>query len=169
MRLSFVEVLALLFTGLAGLATAVQAYVSWEDRGDIAKAIVYAGRIDACADLLTTLSPITEKASDSARADLATWGREEWQPAIVFDVSKNPGEEQAFARYESLLAEWRRASTAFLIIAPETMHGYVAFFGDVIRDDVATYDRISDADFMARLAEIDRQASALRAECRALV
>ena len=169
MRLSFIEFVALLFTGLAGLATAVQAYVSWEDRGDVAKAIVFSSRIEACADLLATLSPITEKATQTSRDALAAQDWESWQPALVFDVSRNPGEAQEFARYEAVLGEWRRASSAFLIVAPDPMHRFVDFFGSIIRDEAPSYDRIDNDAFLTWLAEVDSQAQDLRAACRGLV
>jgi hypothetical protein len=55
-RLSFVEIIAVLFTGIAGLASAAQAYVSWETRGEVSRAIVFAERIDACAKVMETRS-----------------------------------------------------------------------------------------------------------------
>ena len=46
-NLTVTELVAIIFAGLAGIASAVQAYVSWETRGEVSRAIVFAQRIAA--------------------------------------------------------------------------------------------------------------------------
>ena len=66
--MSFIEFVAILFAAMAGLASAVQAYVSWETRGEVSRAIVFAQRIDACAKLLASIEPFVAKARSDGRA-----------------------------------------------------------------------------------------------------
>jgi hypothetical protein len=168
-RLSFVEMIAILFTGIAGLASAVQAYVSWETRGEVSRAIVFAQRIDACAKVMAAIEPLVAKARAQGRA-LVAGGKSDGRyslPAYYYGLSSgNPAFD---AKHGPLVDKWRVASAAFLIVSPDRTAEPVAYFDHVITKEIGDGKFMSQAELLVWLERLDTQAESLLKDCRGLL
>lgn len=166
MRLSFIELLALAFTGLAGVAASVQAYVAWQTREEVANAIIFAERIDACANMLASIEFVVDRADPESREKVAASTRPYYRPEyfLGYDAVSN-GIEPV---HRPLLASFQKAASAYKIVMPAETAAAVEFFERVVRREVPAGGEVSGPDFAAYLAEIDRRAAELTAACRAL-
>ena len=167
--MSFVEFIAVVFAGLAGLASAVQAYVSWETRGEVSRAIVYAQRIDACSKLLAAVDPFVAKARAEGRA-LVAKGKADGRyslPAYYYRMSS--GNAAFEARHGARVQNWRVAAAAFRIVAPESGLAQVAFFDKAITKDIPEGRFMNQADMLEWLTQMEANATALTQDCRRLV
>lgn len=174
MRLSFIEVMALAFTGLAGAATAVQAYVSWETRGEVARAIVFSERIDACAGVLGVLDFIAAKtrSEDLARlrdAFAASDGRRVDPVMSSYFHPNGTISASAVEGQEARLAAWRFAARTYRIVMPAEAAAEVDFFDRVLSEEIWVYAPQPGDAFLARLEEFDRRIAAIDRRCRGLV
>lgn len=169
MKLSIIELVAVLFTGVAGAASAVQAYVSWETRGEVSRAIVFAERLDACAEALAAIQPFVEKAGPEGR-ELVASGDADGRyslPAYYYRVSA--GTPKFDAEHMPRVERWRRASAALAIVAPNNVEERVGYFETVIAEEIEAGKYMSQAEMIAWLQKMDDEATALKEECRALL
>ncbi|MEL6318758.1 MAG: hypothetical protein AAFR16_14090 [Pseudomonadota bacterium] len=165
MRLSTIEFLALLFTGVAGAASAVQAYVSWNTRDEVSRAIVFAQQIDACANMLASIAFVTDKADAETRAQVRAADRRAlYRPEFFFGPeAMRSGVGQA---HRPLVARFEVAASTFKIVMPEELEPTVVFFERVVRREVTSGGGVAPAAFAEYLAEIDRNAQVLVTACR---
>lgn len=168
-RLSFVEIMALLFTGIAGIASAVQAYVSWETRGEVSRAIVFAQRLDACAKVVAAIDPLVAKARPESRRVVAS-GRPDGRyslPQFYYGQSSgNPGFE---AKHGPLVDRWRTAAASLLIAGPERAADRLAFFDRVVTKEIEEGRFMSQAEMIAWLERLEDEARRLMADCRSFL
>jgi hypothetical protein len=168
-RLSFVEVIALLFAAVAGLASGVQAYVSWETRGEVSRAIVFAQRIDACAQVMAAVEPFVAKARADGRALVAS-GRADGRYSLPTYYYGQPSGNPAFAaKHGPLVDKWRVASAAFLIVSPDHSEEPVAYFDRVITKEIEEGRFMSQVEMLAWLERLEAQAQSLLKDCRGLL
>lgn len=167
--LSFVEMMALVFAGLAGIASAVQAFVSFETRGEVARAIVFAERIDACAGVMVAIEPFVAKARPEARklVEGGDPGGRYSLPGLYYRTSS--GNPAFNAAHDPLVDRWRIAYAAFSIVLPEGVRERGAFFERAIVEDVPAGAFMSQAEMLHWLEAFDREAAALKADCRSLL
>lgn len=167
-RLTVIEVFALFFTGLAGLAAAVQAYVIYDTRGELADKMVFAQRLNVCAELLTALDPVVSMASDERRAVVLDNEQPDaaYFPAVYFfPGSASP--ELLEARHMDIVAKWVRAASAFVIVMPEEIRPRIAYFDRIMKEEMIAYGQpMTAADFAEWLRRIDAEAQELIASCR---
>lgn len=169
MRLSFVEMIALLFTGVAGLASAVQAYVTWETRGEVSRAIVFAERIDACAKVLAAIEPIVAKARPEGRV-LVRKGQPDGRYSLPMLFYQQSSGNAAFdAKHDPLINTWRIAAAEFRIVSPEETNGAVEFFEHVITKEIEQGSFMNRAEMIAWLEEVEAKSQELVKGCRGLV
>ncbi|MEL6980649.1 MAG: hypothetical protein AAGM38_18555 [Pseudomonadota bacterium] len=166
MRLSFLELVAVLFAGLAGGASAVQAYVSWETRGEVSRAIVFAERIDACADVIAAMRPFAAKAGGPERQKIAAsaaGGR--YAPAILFygHSTNTPGFRNA---HEPRLERLRRAAAAASIVLPQDAAPLLASFETALARDIPSPEFLSQAEMLAFLERLGGEIATFTATCR---
>jgi len=168
-RLSFVEMIAILFTGVAGLASAVQAYVSWETRGEVSRAIVFAQRIDACAKVMAAIEPLVAKARPEGRAVVAK-GRADGRYSLpAYYYRQSSGNPVFDAKHDPLVQKWRVASAAFLIVSPDRTEDLVAFFDRVITKEIPDGKFMSQAEMLVWLERLEAQSQGLLKDCRGLL
>lgn len=167
--LSFVEITAVLFAGMAGIASAIQAYVSFETRGEVARAIVFAERIDACAGVMVAIEPFVAKARPEARklVEGGDPGGRYSLPGLYYRTSS--GSPAFDAAHDPLVDRWRIAYAAFSIVLPEEVRARGAYFDRVIVDDLPAGAFMSQAEMLDWLETLDREAAALTADCRSLL
>lgn len=169
--LTVIEFFALFFTGVAGLAAAIQAYVTYETRGEVTRAIIFSEQINACADLMSALDPITAEATEEKRARLLENGRPDadYFPALYYFPGGTTSE--AFAqRHRDILRDWNRASAAFKIVMPQSFEPRVVFFDQVVRERMTDYgDPMNREEFVKWLERIDMEADRLVESCRGVV
>ncbi len=168
--LSFIEILALLFTGVAGLASAVQAYVSYETRGEVGRAIVFAERIEACAAVMAAIEPFRNKARSEGRAVVAKGAPDGRYSLAGFYYGSFAGSASMRPAHETRVAAWRRAWAQFSIVLPAEVAERGRFFDRAITEDFLdqSLDPMSQADLLAWLERYDREAEALFRDCRAV-
>ena len=166
MRLSFVEFIAVFFAALAGIASAVQAYVSWETRGEVSRAIVFAERIDACATMIAALQPFVVKARPDARARVASGagdGRYSLPGYFYRTTSGNPGFRAAHGpRIERV----RVAAAGVAIVMPPSAAERLAYFEKALGGDIPAGEFFSQGEMLAWLERLDAEVNGLTADCR---
>lgn len=169
MRLTFVEIVAMMFTAVAALASAVQAFISFETRGEVARAIVFAERIDACAAVLSTIQPLTAKAGPDSRAKVAGGAADGRYSLPGFYYRQSAGNPAFEARHGPLVESWRTAAAAFSIVMPPETAARLALFDQAITVDLPAGAFMSREEMIAWLEAVDDGAAALAEDCRALL
>lgn len=167
--LSFIEIIAVLFTGIAGLASATQAYVSWETRGEVSRAIVFAERIDACAKILAAIDPFVAKArSDDRKALINGQSRERYSlPRYYYGGSSgNPAFDAA---HDPHVERWRVASAAFQIVSPDGADEQVAFFDQIITKEIEQGRFMDKGELVTWLDRLETKSQELTEVCRGLL
>jgi hypothetical protein len=168
-RLSFVEIVAVLFTGVAGLASGVQAYVSWETRGEVSRAIVFAQRIDACAKVMAAIEPFVAKARPEGRAVVASGTADGQYSLPNYYYLMSSGNAAFDAKHEPLVDKWRVASAAFQIVSADRTEEVVAYFDHAITKDIPEGRYMSQAEMIMWLEKLDAQSQTLLKDCRGLL
>ena len=167
--LSFIELIAVLFTGVAGLASAVQAYVSWETRGEVSRAIVFAQRIDACSQVMAAIEPFVSKARPEARAKIVNGPSNNRYSLPQFYYRKSSGNAAFRADHGPRVERWRLASAAFVIVSPAAAIEPVKYFDQVITREIAEGRFMNQEQLTIWLERLETQSHALTANCRALL
>ena len=167
--LSFVELIAVLFTGIAGMASAVQAYVSWETRGEVSRAIVFAERIDACAKVMAAIEPFVAKARSEGRVRVASGQKDGRYSLPSFYYRQSAGNAAFDAKHKPRVEKWREASATFLIVSPEGAKDHVAFFDQVITKEIAEGRFMSQPELVTWLEQLEEKSHALTKGCRRLL
>ena len=166
-NLSFIEFLALVFTALAGVAASIQAYVSWQTRDEVARAIIFSERIDACADMLASIEFLADKADEDGRQAV-----QDSPPDHVYYTEHFLGYDavrgDTAAVFRPVEARFQAAAAAFKIVMPDDMTPTVEFFERVVQNDVLLGGRQDDGPFLEYLTEVDRQARMILDACRSL-
>lgn len=169
--LTFIEFMALVFTGVAGIASAIQAYVSYETRGEVARAIVFAERISACAGMMAAIEPFRHKASPEGRAKVEAGsgdGRYSITGLYYGQFVGSPAVEQL---HGPRVQAWRDAYARVSIVLPDEVRERAEVFDQAIARDF--YDQalgsMAQGELVAWLERFDREAEALAEECRGLV
>ena len=168
-NLSFVEIIAVLFTGIAGLASAAQAYVSWETRGEVSRAIVFAQRIDACAKVMAAIDPFVAKARTQGRAVVKNGPPDGRYSLPAYYYGKSSGNAAFAAEHNPRVEEWRVASAAFLIVSPGGAEEKVAFFDHVITKEIEEGRFMSQKEMIAWLENLEAKSHELLRDCRSLL
>lgn len=169
-NLTVTELVAIVFAGLAGVASAVQAYVSWETRGEVSRAIVFAQRIDACSRVMAAIEPLLDKARADGRAIVA-----KGQPGGRYSLNryyyKLPSGNAAFrAKHDPQVEKWRVASAALQIVAPtEGMEERITYFNRAITKDIVAGKFMSQAELLTWLETFESSAKTLKQNCRSLM
>lgn len=162
------EIVAILFAGLAGIASAVQAYVSWETRGEVSRAIVFAQRIDACSRVMAALEPFVAKADKEARAVVAK-GKADGRyslPAYLYRMSS--GNAAFNAKHDPRVAEWRLGAAALDIVSPsQATEQRIKYFDDFLTEEIPAGRYMNQLEMLQALEDFDDNAQALKADCRA--
>ncbi|MBX2805014.1 MAG: hypothetical protein KTR19_03485 [Hyphomicrobiales bacterium] len=168
-RLSTVELIALLFAGVAGLASAVQAYVSWETRGEVSRAIVFAERIDACAGVMAAIDPLLEKARPSAREIVVKASSDQRFSLPAYFYKQSSGNAAFDAKHRPLVDQWKTASSAFLIVNGGWADDLVSYFDHVIKSEIEEGRYMSQDEMLAWLAKLETNAEQIIKGCRGLL
>lgn len=169
-NLTVTELVAIIFAGLAGIASAVQAYVSWETRGEVSRAIVFAQRIDACSKVMAAIEPLLDKARADGRTVVA-----KGQPGGRYSLNRYyyqlPSGNAAFkAKHGPRVETWRKASAALQIVAPnQSMEERISYFNRAIVKDIEAGKFMSQAEMILWLETFEASAEALKRDCRGLV
>lgn len=167
-RLSGIETIALLFAGLAGMASAVQAYVSWETRGEVSRAIVFSQRLDGCSKALAAIEPFVVKARPEGRQVVAR-GKPDGRyslPQYYYGLSS--GNAAFDARHRPRVEAWRTAAATFRIVSPNHAEEVVSSLDRAITRDIEEGRFFSQSDMLAWLERLDAAASDLLRDCRNL-
>ena len=168
-RLSFIEIVALAFAAMAGLASAVQAYVSWETRGEVSRAIVFAERIDACANALAAIDPFVEKAKPEARKIVAS-GPVDGRYSLPSYFYKTSSGNAAFnSKHNPRIEKWRVASAAFSIVHPQGSNKVLDFINTSINKDIPEGRYMSQKEMLTWLEELEKNSNNLKKTCRNLL
>lgn len=168
-NLSFIEILALTFTAVAALASAVQAFVSFETRGEVSRAIVFAERIDACAAALVAIEPFVAKATEEARAVVAG-GAADGRYSLTSYYYRIPSGNAAFdAAHGPRLDAWRSARAAVDIVLPLEFAEMTTFFDRFIGVDIPAGAFMDQAEMLAMLERVESRAAAFNNACRKLL
>lgn len=169
-NLTVTELVAIVFAGLAGVASAVQAYVSWETRGEVSRAIVFAQRIDACSKVMAAIEPLLDKARADGRAIVAK-GQPDGRYALNRFYYQLPSGNAAFkAKHGPRVEKWRVASASLQIVAPtKSMEERINYFNRAIVKDIEAGKFMSQAEMIAWLETFESSAEALKQDCRGLV
>ncbi|MBI1385770.1 MAG: hypothetical protein GC150_12745 [Rhizobiales bacterium] len=167
--LSTVELMAVLFTGIAGLASAVQAYVSWETRGEVSRAIVFAQRIDACSKAMAAIEPFVAKARAEGRAIVASGqpGGNYSLPQYFYRMAA--GSASFEAEHNPRVGAWRIAAAAYRIVSPAGAQEAVEDLDRAITVDIAEGRYMDQAEMLAWLEGLEANADRLTATCRGWV
>ena len=168
-RLSFVELIAVLFTGIAGLASAVQAYVSWETRGEVSRAIVFAQRIDACSKVMASIEPFVAKARSEGRAAISGGPSLGRYSLPQYYYRRSAGNADFKAAHNPRVEKWRVASAAFLIVSPIGAKEQVAFFDRVITKEIAEGQFMNRPELITWLEKVESKALEMTKGCRSLL
>lgn len=166
MRLSSVEMIALLFAAIAGLASAVQAYVSWETRGEVSRAIVFAERIDACADLIAALRPFAAEAGEEGRARVASGSADGRYSLPAFFYGQSAGTPGFRSAHEPRIDVLRSASAAVSIVLPGDAQARVDYFERALAQEIPEANYMAQAEMIAWLERLDREIAGLTGDCR---
>ena len=168
-RLSFVEIIAVLFTGIAGLASAAQAYVSWETRGEVSRAIVFSERIDACAKIMAAIDPFVAKARSGERAALVSGGSSERYSLPRYYYGQSSGNSAFDAEHNPRLESWRVAAAAFRIVSPDGADDQIGFFDRVITTEIEQGRFMSQSELVTWLERLEAKSEELTKICRGLL
>jgi hypothetical protein len=168
-RLSLVEVVALLFAAIAGLASGVQAYVSWDTRGEVSRAIVFAQRIDACAKVMAAIEPFVAKAGPEGRKLVAGGEADGRYSLPIYYYQMSSGNAAFDAKHEPLVDKWRVASAEFLIVSPDATEEVVRYFDHAITKEIPEGRYMSQAEMLAWLEGLEAQSQSLLKDCRGLL
>ncbi len=168
-NLSFVEIVAVLFTGIAGLASAAQAYVSWETRGEVSRAIVFAQRIDACAKVMAAIDPFVAKARAEGRAVMANGPPDGRYSLPAYYYGRSSGNAAFDAQHDPRVEAWRVASAAFLIVSSSGAEERVAFFDYVIIKEIEEGRFMSQKEMIGWLENMEASSRELLKDCRSLL
>ncbi|MEO1292946.1 MAG: hypothetical protein AAFV62_08975 [Pseudomonadota bacterium] len=168
-NLSFIEFIALLFTGVAGIASAVQAFVSYETRGEVSRAIVFSERIDACAQLLSAIDPFLEKARPEFRAKIAEreGGGRYSLPGLFYGTSA--GTPAFDAAHQPRVEAWSAAWATATIVLPDPALARGDVFDALIVRDIEAGTFMNQAELLTLLERIDAEAEGLAKDCRNLL
>ena len=169
-NLTVTELVAIAFAALAGIASAVQAYVSWETRGEVSRAIIFAQRIDACSKVMAAIEPLLDKARADGRAIIAN-GQPDGRYSLNRYYYRLPSGNAAFkAKHGPRVENWRVASAALQIVAPtKSMEERITYFNRAITKDIEAGKFMSQAEMTAWLENFETNAEALKQGCRGLV
>ncbi len=167
--MSFVELIAVSFAAIAGLASGVQAYVSWETRGEVSRAIVFAQRLDACARVLASIEPFVAKARADGRATVAKGSASGRYSLPGYYYGQSSGNAAFRQQHDPRVDAWRGAAAALRIVTDGSALQRVAFFDRVIVTDIPAGIFMSQDEMLALLKEMDVQAEGLAKDCRALL
>lgn len=168
-NLSFIEMMALTFTAVAALASAVQAFVSYETRGEVSRAIIFAERIDACAAALVAIEPFAAKATEQERAVVAG-GAADGRYSLTTFYYRIPSGNAAFdAKHGPRLEAWRSARAAVSIVLPLEFAELSAFFDRLIGVDIPSGNLMDQSEMLAELERVDANAAAFTEACRKLL
>lgn len=171
MRLSVVEISAILFAAVAALASAAQAYLTYQERGEVARAIIFAERIEACTNLLSAIEPVVSKTTPAwiERISASSSGGREFRPA-VFYFPQGTGSGSGAEAHAQMLKDWAAAKSAYLIVMPESARPRVAFFDRVVQTEIYDYNNaLTKPEFIAWLTSVSNEAAAIADDCRSLV
>lgn len=168
-RLSFIEFVAVIFTGIAGLASAMQAYVSWETRGEVSRAIVFAQRIDACSKIMAAIDPFVEKAKATGRAVVASGQPDGRYSLPLYYYRQSSGNAGFDAKHGPRVERWRVAASAFRIVAPKGAMGQIAFFERAITKEIPEGKFMKQAELISWLTQLEAKSEELANNCRDLV
>ena len=167
--LSLVELVAVLFTGVAGLASAMQAYVSWETRGEVSRAIVFAQRLDACARVLAALEPFAAKTRGEARRSLERSTAENRFSLPRYYYRQSSGNPEFNAKHNPKVERWREASAALSIVSAEGTVGQLAYFDEVITKQIPEGRFMTRTQLLSWLDQFDANSQSLTKACRKLL
>ncbi|HKJ60986.1 MAG TPA: hypothetical protein VKA94_03190 [Hyphomicrobiales bacterium] len=167
--LSLVEIIAVLFTGVAGLASAVQAYVSWETRGEVSRAIVFAERIDACTKMLAAIDPLLAKAQPKAREVVAKAEGDSRFSLPMYYYQQSSGNAGFDAAHRPMLDQWQVASSAFMIVNGDWADDLVAYFDTIIKSEIEEGRFMTQAEMLAWLETLEANAEQVMKGCRGLL
>ena len=167
--LSLVELVAVLFTGIAGLASAMQAYVSWETRGEVSRAIVFAQRIDACAKVIAAIEPFVARARKESRRALKSGPTQERYSLPRFYYRQSSGNPEFNAKHNPRVERWRQASAALSIVSPEGTIGQVEFFDEAITQQIPEGKFMTQSELVSWLERLEANSQKLTTVCRRLL
>ena len=165
-RLSFVEMVALTFAGVAGLASGVQAYVSWDTRGEVSRAIVFAQRINACSKVLAAIEPFAAKARADGRAVVASGAADGRYALPTYYYGLSSGNAGFDQKHDPLIEKWQVAAAEFLIVSPGGGEELVRYFDRAITKDIPEGAYMTQAEMLLWLEKLDAQAQAMLQNCR---
>ncbi|MEM9029056.1 MAG: hypothetical protein AAGC70_11870 [Pseudomonadota bacterium] len=168
-NLSAVEFIAILFAGLAGIASAVQAYVSWETRGEVSRAIVFAERIDACSKVLAALDPFVAKARAEGRERVARGAPDGRYSLNRYYYRMSSGNTAFDAVHGPRIEAWRVAAAAFSIVGPPGSEGRLAYLNKAIAEDIEAGKFMNQAEMLAWLERLEIETKALKQGCRSIM
>ncbi len=167
--MSFVELIAVLFAAMAGLASGVQAYVSWETRGEVSRAIVFAERLDACAKLLAAVEPFVAKAREEGRAVVAKGNENGRYSLPAYYYGHSSGNAAFEAKHGPQVAAWRTAAAAFRIVSAGAGLDHVAFFDRALTREIPAGNFMNRAQMLNWLEQFETQSQELTKDCRGLL
>ena len=168
-QLSFIELMALLFTGIAGMASAAQAYVSWETRGEVSRAIIFAQRIDACNQVLAAIDPFVSKAREDGRKLVAGDSANGRYSLPQYYYRLSSGNAAFEAKHGPRVEKWRVAAAAIRIVAPQTTEGQIEFFDKVITKEIPEGRYLTQAQFLLWLKVLENKSNELAEGCRGVL
>ena len=166
MRLTFIEMIAVFFAALAGVASAVQAYVSWETRGEVSRAIVFAERIDACAGMIAALQPFLAKARPEARAVIESGDASGRYSLPGYFYRQSAGTPGFKAAHDPRIERLRVASAAVSIVLPDGAQGRIAYFDAALGGDIVEGAFMSQSEILAWLERLEKEVDGLTSDCR---
>ncbi|MGI9425205.1 MAG: hypothetical protein ACR2PA_18570 [Hyphomicrobiaceae bacterium] len=167
--LSLVELIAVVFAGIAGLASGVQAYVSWETRGEVSRAIVFAQRIDSCAKVMAALEPFVAKARPEGRAVVAAGQANGRYSLPAYYYRQSSGNAGFRAKHGPRVEKWRVASAGYQIISPKDSAKRLAFFDRLITREIEEGRFMSQADLISWLEQLETKTTELMQDCRSFL
>ena len=169
-NLTLTEFIAILFAGLAGTASAVQAYVSWETRGEVSRAIIFAQRIDACAKVMAAIEPFVAKARPQGRAAVSKGQPDGRYSLPSFYYRMSAGNAAFRAKHNPRVAELRVASSALQIVSPsKKSEELIAYFDNAVTKDITAGRFMNQAEMIAWLERLEASANTLKQDCRGLL
>jgi hypothetical protein len=167
--LSLVELVALLFAAIAGVASAVQAYVSWEMRGEVSRAIVFAQRIDACAKVIAAVEPFVAKARQESRKTLENSPPDGRISLPRYFYGQSSGNSAFDAKHDPSVQKWREASAAFMIVSPAGGANHIKYFDDVLTEQIPAGRFMTNSQLVAWLKQLEAKSQELTSVCRQLI
>ena len=166
MRLSTIEMVAVFFAALAGVASAVQAFVSWETRGEVSRAIVFAERIDACAEMIAALQPFVVKARPAAREKVSQGDAEARYSLPSYYYRSSAGNAGFRDAHGPKIDRVRVASAAVSIVLQASAQERLSYFEGALGGDIEEGAFMSQGQMLNWLERLDAEVAALTADCR---